>query len=68
MELINIWTKPILPYVNGSSAFAIAFASNRVDGYIYKLDVPLKDIGLTHSNGYTVKVDCLIVMNCCIDS
>lgn len=53
---IDIWTKPILPIVNGSYTYAVAFASNRVDGYPYKIGVPLQDIGLEHRAGYMIEV------------
>lgn len=57
--------KPILPIVNGSYTYAIAFASNRVDGYLYKLDVPLEKIGLSHANGYSVEVSTILLVVQC---
>ncbi|KAF2882127.1 hypothetical protein ILUMI_24049 [Ignelater luminosus] len=53
---IDIWIKPILPFTEGSYSYAVAFISNRVDGYAYRISVPLKDVGLNHTKGYRVEV------------
>ncbi|KAI7815282.1 alpha-N-acetylgalactosaminidase [Rhyzopertha dominica] len=55
VKKIDIWTKPIEPVVNGSYTYAVGFLSNRVDGYKYKLDVVLGDIGLNHTEGYLIQ-------------
>lgn len=51
-----MWTKPILPIVNGSYSYAVAFLSNRVDGYQYKIDFELSELGLNHTAGYLIEV------------
>lgn len=51
------------PTIGNSPSYAIAFLSNRVDGYPYKIDVPLADLGLLHPMGYEVVVS-LIKYSC----
>lgn len=59
---IDVWVKPIAPFVEGSYSYAIAFLSHRVDGYAYIISVPLKDVGLNHTKGYRVEVSIYINM------
>ncbi|XP_059479744.1 alpha-N-acetylgalactosaminidase-like [Neocloeon triangulifer] len=52
---IEIWTRKITPVEGDQYSFAIAVASRRDDGYPYRIQVPLKDIGLTNPAGYMVQ-------------
>ncbi|KAF5271102.1 hypothetical protein FQA39_LY08240 [Lamprigera yunnana] len=47
---VDIWTRPILPIVDGSHTYAVAFHSRREDGYIIAINVNLNDIGLPYEN------------------
>lgn len=51
-----MWTKPILPVIEGHQSYAIGIISNRVDGYPYKLDIPIEELGFINPTGYTVTV------------
>lgn len=42
--------------MNGSYSYAVAFLSNRVDGYPFKNDFGLAELGLNHTAGYLVEV------------
>ncbi|XP_017775279.1 PREDICTED: alpha-N-acetylgalactosaminidase [Nicrophorus vespilloides] len=52
---VNLWTKPILPKVDGYFSQAVGLVSNRTDGFAYLSDFKLDDIGLDAPNGYTIQ-------------
>lgn len=52
---IDVWVKPILPKYKEYYSYAIAFLSNRVDGYPFKISVPLRDLGLNNTEGYEIQ-------------
>ncbi|XP_025830203.1 alpha-N-acetylgalactosaminidase isoform X2 [Agrilus planipennis] len=58
VKKIDVWMKPILPIVEGSHTIAVGFLSNRIDGYPYKVDVRLSDLGLHHPRGYVLSPMC----------
>lgn len=51
---IDIWIRPITPVINDAPTYAIAFHSNRDDGYPYAISVTLEEIGLSNGKGYTI--------------
>lgn len=53
---IDIWTRPIEPTYHGQYSYAVAFISHRADGTPYLYEIKLKELGLEHQFGYTVKV------------
>ncbi|XP_022920563.2 alpha-N-acetylgalactosaminidase-like isoform X1 [Onthophagus taurus] len=52
---IEIWSKPILPIINGYYTYAVAFVSYRDDGHAYRVEEKLETLGLTSPNGYLVE-------------
>lgn len=53
---IDIWTRPVEPVHHGNYSYAVAFVSRREDGAPYPYKITLKDLGLKHHIGYTIKV------------
>lgn len=53
---IEVWSRKVLPKVNGQYSYAIAFASRRTDGHPYPIQITLKDLKLENKYGYQVKV------------
>ncbi|XP_049821078.1 alpha-N-acetylgalactosaminidase-like isoform X2 [Aethina tumida] len=51
---IDIWTKPIVPDVNGSQSYAIGIISNRFDGYRYRLNFTLAELNINSQYKYVV--------------
>ena len=51
---VEIWTKPVLPEINGQRSMAIAFLNRRTDGTPTKVNVVLRELGLSWAIGYTV--------------
>jgi len=51
---VEIWTKPVLPEINGQRSMAIAFLNRRTDGTPTKVNVVLRELGLSSPIGYTV--------------
>ena len=63
VKKIDIWTKPVLPTVNGENSLAVGFISNRLDGYPHFIEVPLEKLGLNENTTYIVQVSILKVEN-----
>ncbi|KAK5649042.1 hypothetical protein RI129_003934 [Pyrocoelia pectoralis] len=51
---IQIWSRPIMPIVNGTHSYAVAYYSKRDDGHPYAITTTLSDVGLSHQSGYLV--------------
>lgn len=53
---IDIWTRPVESVHRGNYSYAVAFVSRRDDGAPSPYKITLKDLGLKHDLGYTIKV------------
>lgn len=54
---MDIWTKPILPTVDGHPSYAIGILSHRVDGYPYRLNFTLSELKVSNiAKSYMLKV------------
>lgn len=60
---IDVWTKPLLAKKKGGRAYAIGIMSRRVDGYPYRLGFTLKELNITNTKGFHVKVSLSIGTN-----
>ncbi|XP_066155959.1 alpha-N-acetylgalactosaminidase-like [Euwallacea fornicatus] len=54
-DQIDFWTRPINPVIDGEKTYAIGLLSHRVDGYPYRVNFTLTDLGLENSAGYVLK-------------
>nr|CAH7734606.1 unnamed protein product [Callosobruchus chinensis] len=54
-DKIDIWTKPVLPKEEGGHSYAIALMSRRVDGYPYRLNFTMAELGIKNPNGFILK-------------
>ncbi|CAH1965410.1 unnamed protein product [Acanthoscelides obtectus] len=54
-ERIDIWTKPVLPKEENTNSYAIALMSRRVDGYSYRLNFTLSQLGIKSPDGFILK-------------
>lgn len=50
-DKIDIWTKPIMPEVDGQQSVAIGLLSHRVDGFPYRLNFTLNELDVTNVTG-----------------
>nr|CAH7752863.1 unnamed protein product [Callosobruchus chinensis] len=55
-DKVDIWTKPVLPKEEGGHSYAIALMSRRVDGYPYRLNFTMAELGIKNPNGFILKV------------
>lgn len=53
---IEIWARPVLPFVRNEPSYAIAFVSRRTDGHAYAIQIKLRDLRLSNKAGYQVTV------------
>ncbi|KAG5879686.1 hypothetical protein JTB14_009960 [Gonioctena quinquepunctata] len=54
-DKIDLWTKPVVPEVDGSLSYAIGFLSHRVDGYPRRLNFTLSELGIGDADCYLLK-------------
>uniref|UniRef100_T1JHV1 Alpha-galactosidase n=1 Tax=Strigamia maritima TaxID=126957 RepID=T1JHV1_STRMM len=52
---IEIWARPVVPVRDNFYSYAIVFLNRRTDGTPSEVAVSLKDLGLTHAQGYRIK-------------
>lgn len=53
---IEIWKRPVLPWVGSEYSYAVAFVSTRRDSQPYTFQTTLRELKLTNEFGYKVQV------------